>query len=300
MYASPVFSIYAGHARRHLVAHASVLKKSPVLRKLIEGKWKDSEDRSIEFTECELTTVEHLIHYLYTGSLLFCHVSPSTGLVQEFEKKLNDGPILCQPEKAPERDVTQGRDMCIVGNARKADEVEALVSQKEHKTHPSFATTDSGIGFQQAMDAGDSLLPDAKVYVLAQYLELIGLKDLAFEYIEYVMNSTTELDAKKMSKMLHLIGYVYTHTDTLVNSKEPLRELIATLAAKWFHNFQGDEVKELMGKGGDFVIDVVEKVQQRTLNEKKERDAVEEDLRNQVAKYQKRLRKRSGKAGENA
>lgn len=300
MYARPVFSIYAGHARHHLVAHASVLKKSLVLRQLIEGKLKDSKVRSIDFSECEVTTVEHLIHYLYTGSLPFRHVSSSTGLLQELEKKLNDGLTLCQPDKAPERAVTQSGDMCTVGNARKTNEVEALVNQKERKIHPSSATTDSGIGFPKAMDAEDSLLPVVKVYVLAQYLELTDLKDLAFEYIECVMNSTTELDAKKMSKMLHLIGYVYTHTDTLVNSKEPLRELVATLAAKWFHALQGNEVKELMGKGGDFVIDVMEKVQRHALDEKKERDAMEQDLRSQVAKYQKRLRKRSGKIDENA
>ena len=181
--------------------------------------------------------------------------------------------------------------------ARRAHKVAQVGISTGHK--PLVAATIDVKEELLATKRAFTLLQHSKLYVLAHYLQFTELEAEAYFHIKAILDLFQELPPNLLGYILQLIRHVYEHTDTLVNSKEPLRELVSTFAAKFFHAFQGDEVKELMGKGGDFVIDVLEKVQQDALDKKKERELMEEELRSQIAKYQKRLKKRGGKVDEN-
>ncbi|KAL8915379.1 MAG: hypothetical protein Q9171_000249 [Xanthocarpia ochracea] len=297
LYASPVFSIYAGPARKHLVAHATVLNKSPTLQKIIDGDWKDSKDRAIDFEEWDETAISQLLEYLYTGQYKSIIIIPQPTSNEGIEVELTND--------IPSGDVNGAQDEAAVKTSdhtgaapsvHETSRVESLISGKPlAPPYPAPTAPNIGAARQHAIETGCTLLQHSRLYVLAHYLELTKLKNLAIASIESITELVKEMIPQLLSNIVQLIQYVYISTDTLVNSKEPLRELIATFAANWFHAFQGSAVKALMEEGGDFVVDVMHKVQQHVRDMKIEHMYVEKDLQKQIKKYQTKLRKRGGR-----
>lgn len=263
-----------------------------MLKKIVDGKWKDSEDRKIDFTEWDELTIRQLLDFLYFGHY---HVSVPVmrqpGPDKDIDVDLTDGMANCNVNGAH-----QTTPVCTseqLDSARPTHKVNEMGVSTDHK--PLVTATISPEPEQLATIRAFTLLQHSKLYVLAHYLELTDLKDEAYEHIRAMLELFLELSPKLLDYVVQLIRHVYASTDTLTNSKEPLRELIATFVAEWFHDFQGDGVKKLMEKGGDFVVDVMEKVQQRALDVKKQHEYAEKELQQQIGKYQKRLRKKGSK-----
>ncbi len=284
------------------MAHATVLNKSPTLQKIIDGDWKDSKDCAIDFEEWDETAISQLLDYLYTGQYKLIIVLPQPTSRKGIEVELtNDIPSGDVNGAQDEAAVKTSDHTGTVPSVHETSRVEPLISGKPlAPPHPAPTAPSIGAARQHAIETGYTLLQHSRLYVLAHYLELTELKNLAIASIERITESVKELNPQLLSNIVQLIQYVYLSTDTLVNSKEPLRELVATFAAKWFHVFPGNAVKALMEEGGDFVVDVMHKVQQHVRDLKVEHEDVEKDLRKQIKKYQTRLRKRGGKVdGDN-
>ncbi|KAL8791235.1 MAG: hypothetical protein Q9213_000192 [Squamulea squamosa] len=225
LYASPVFIIYAGPTRKLFVAHATVLYKSPTLRMIVDGDWKDSKERKIDFAEWDETTIHQLIDFLHTG---------------HYKTAITTSP-------------------------------------------PS---PNEGVAFEviTSFTSGSSDVQNA--------VELSTLKDLAFGAIEVELESTEELQPQLLANIVQLARYVYTSTDTLVNSTEQLRDLVATFVGNWFHAFQGPIVNDLMEEGGEFVVDIMQKVQQHVKDMNAEHKEDKKELQRQIKRYQTRLKKK--------
>lgn len=113
-------------------------------------------------------------------------------------------------------------------------------------------------------DTGHSLLLDAKVYVLAQYLQLDHLKRLAFYEIQYGLDIKSEVyGTRLLLESVDLARYVYASTDSLADSEEPLRKLVSTYIAVSFSRYEGPEIEGLMSEGGELVVDVTRKVRRQ-------------------------------------
>lgn len=244
---------------------------------MIDWNWKDSQDRTIHWEEKDEATVHQLIDFLYTGNYKYMVAPSELNSDKYVELELPLGITNSHIDKTPKEADAQSDNGFTARSAHDATEGDVPID-KQVATRIEFI-----------------LRQDAKVYAVAHYLVLTDLKDLALARIQDVLDSTSELGPELLRNIVELIKYVYTHTDTLVSSKEPLRELVATFAAKWFHAFHRDEVKELVSKGGDSLVDIIEKVQQHAKDLKAEHEDVEKDMHKQMVRYQKRLRKRGGK-----
>ncbi|KAL8995218.1 MAG: hypothetical protein Q9169_005006 [Polycauliona sp. 2 TL-2023] len=308
LFDSPIFSIYAGPARKQFHVHASSLRQSPVLAKIIDGDWKESEDRTIDLAEWDVLTIDQCLHFLY-----FKHYHMLT-------------PVLEQPVPVGdvEAKVPSGVPVCTCDCAEMAHPVQS--GTQSVFTKPAHGITDTGTADHQPFETADvntepehldtarafSLLQHAKLYVLAQYLELTDLKTEAYQHLAALMDLLLgKLIPKLLKYMVQLIRYVYTSTDTLKNSNEPLRELVAIYVAGCFQHFHGEDADKLMEEGGDFVVDVMKNVQHRVLHDMTAFEskmkmsrlrALDEknELLQEVAKYKKRLRKRGGRLAEAA
>lgn len=117
----------------------------------------------------------------------------------------------------------------------------------------------------QTLDWEDPLLTHAKLYVMANCFLLQPLQNMALHRLK----ATLLLIGKPLSESLTvtnltaLIQYVYAHTDRLRKKEEPLRQLVTTFAATHFTRFKGDDFTQLMCDGGDFVTDLMLKLNQR-------------------------------------
>lgn len=124
------------------------------------------------------------------------------------------------------------------------------------KSHPVKEFMDS---LATSAENGFTLLQDAKLYTLAQYLQLSDLKRLAFHNMQDVLRSLNSLppDTTLVTKIVSLIQYTYAHTDSLASSEEPLRKLVSTFVASKLALLSGPKFDSLMAEGGDFAVDVM-------------------------------------------
>ncbi|KAL8769873.1 MAG: hypothetical protein Q9209_004311 [Squamulea sp. 1 TL-2023] len=185
-----------------------------------------------------------------------------------------------------------------VGNACQAQNVSEAgspIDDQSPQSNGSNSTSPNNDGAQcHHSEIGCTLLVHAKLYALAHYLQLTTLKSLAFGAIEAEIESIEELQPQLLANIVQLARYVYTSTDTLVISTEQLRDLVATFVGNWFHVFHGPDVNNLLEEGGEFVVDVMQKVQQHVKDIKAEHKENKKELQRQIKRYQTRLRKRGG------
>lgn len=274
---SSIFAIYAGPTKKRFLIHSAILAKSPSLRPIVDGKWKESVDRKLDLEEWDEQTVEQLVEWLYSGHYTRLKVTsealdkhpydhrsktslvrlkigslagpspqhskeaiPASGSISDSDEETYQiptqlGKIQCHGDR-----VGVAAHECLVADGRIAEMRNTL----ENSAQP-----------------GSTLVQDAKVYALAQYLQLVGLKRLAFHNIQDVLTAKAVFGRlpRMTGAIVDLSRYTYAHTDALSNSEEPLRALVSTFVAMWLPNLRGPDVDVLMSEGGDFVIDVMAK-----------------------------------------
>ncbi|KAL8918897.1 MAG: hypothetical protein Q9208_007078 [Pyrenodesmia sp. 3 TL-2023] len=74
-FTSSIFSIYAGPTKKQFLVHSTILAKSPTLRAIVEGEWKESANRRIDLEEWDEQTVEQLVQWLYSGHYTWLEVA---------------------------------------------------------------------------------------------------------------------------------------------------------------------------------------------------------------------------------
>ncbi|KAL8973898.1 MAG: hypothetical protein Q9197_001855 [Variospora fuerteventurae] len=275
--ASQIFTVYAGPKHEKLSAHAGILIKSPALRKIVEGVWKDSQERVVKLEDHDFGTVSQMLEWLYCGYYSWgraclpnappiestCSndreqlyiisqaldgsrlvtLSPLTSMENQQLQTNNNLTTLSRPSDILRHGQPgkRGTPLSTVTNHHKAGGIDSVIR---------FATR-----------SGCVLVQDAKLYVLAQYLELSCLKDLTFRSIQEVLSDTMsdkqETNAALRANVVTLIRFVYDHTDSLTNSVEPLRRLVTSFVAVRYKAVKGPEFDLLLSEGGGFPVDLV-------------------------------------------
>ncbi|KAL8709056.1 MAG: hypothetical protein Q9225_007506 [Loekoesia sp. 1 TL-2023] len=64
---SQIFEILVGSSAESFYAHADVLAKSEVLRKTVQGPWRENTEAKLYWREWEASAVEGFLEWLYTG-----------------------------------------------------------------------------------------------------------------------------------------------------------------------------------------------------------------------------------------
>lgn len=110
------------------------------------------------------------------------------------------------------------------------------------------------------------LLVHADVYELAQYKDIVALQSLSLDNLLMTLMSIGPLEpgTHLAIDFVEFLGHVYSHTNTLVSSEEPMRRIVSQLAALHFPALQQtEEMEKLMSQGGDLVQDLMRKVSRR-------------------------------------
>lgn len=107
----------------------------------------------------------------------------------------------------------------------------------------------------------EALLEHAKVYMLAHYKDVKRLRELALEGIQEGLAKDAAKDVYS-GAVVELLRYVYSHTQFLTSSKEPLRELVSQFTADGFQRLYTYQMVELIGDNEfmDLRLDVMFKL----------------------------------------
>ena len=277
---------------------------------MIQGDWKDSVERKIELVEWDEATVMRLAEWLYSGDyslpdleVVSYSFKPSTKPKQGVDASRSEPPSALQILRSSlpisisrvfhplDSHAPDSRDEFSTFATTTAD----AAAGAAHNLTPVAEQTFRGIRqtrrpfsvlkFQSwtedhpymgiDVDVEPLLLAHAQVYCIAEYTLSPNLQALAFEHIRAVFGWMHPLAASTgaVGAVIQLVQYVYANTSKCRDEEEPLQKLVSTFVAHNFDNFKnggGEKVRRLIGEGGDFVVDLFEKVgmPMRALNDR--------------------------------
>ncbi|KAL8752766.1 MAG: hypothetical protein Q9184_005633 [Pyrenodesmia sp. 2 TL-2023] len=285
-FSSEVFTIYAGPSQKKFIAHAGVLAQSPTLRKIVDGGWKESQERTIPLDEWDEKTVQKLLEWLYSGYYTWytqpispttlaegaedatANVKPKsciTSLGLKSERMINVSPYTWNKKQSLSKPLYYHMSSGKVPS-HPVSILRHGITYNDSSSSKQLLESLKYSDVQRALDSScatlATLLDDAKLYVLAQYLQLGSLKRLAFLNVQHVFSElskgdTDRLGAHVTARFIEYIRYVYASTDSLTNSMEPLRKLTAAAVVAHLHALQAPSFDDLMRQGGDFAVDVM-------------------------------------------
>lgn len=185
-----------------------MLCQSPVLRKAIEGEWKESRERVIYWNDFDEHTVDQLLEWLYSAYYtwytqppleieevegLAANAQPQsfiTSLDMKGDRIVSLSPhtydegqplddLLLYHQSVPEHPCTPDKIVEHNLNPNESLPFEAHIEQLQIRRVNDAV--------EMSYRTASTLLPDAKLYVLAQYLQMSRLRRLAFRNIQHCL-----------------------------------------------------------------------------------------------------------------
>lgn len=209
--------------------------------------WKETTERIIDLSDWDEDTVARLVQFLYTGDYDCPDPEP-----------IVMGAGSNMPTMPPSEPETT--DMCVLsehrmppGNTPVADNPS---TPSDTKSHPEWIKQ-----FDPTLhDFKNMLLSHGKVYALAHYKTIDALESLARRRVADIFTHIHPYftTPRLCGTLVGIAKFVYANTDSLSQSKEPLRYLTAYLAACNIVALQQEpEFVELFAAGGDFATDIL-------------------------------------------
>lgn len=252
---------------RFLVHKDILISKSQPLQHATSGVWREATEQKINLEDWDGDTVSRLVEFLYTGN--YSYPDPVLKPANQPEPAGSaGGPNLQSPTNPP--NTAQSGDPADNEPLLDPDRPLTPLDRYLRRTLPDdYHKPDAECleRFEPAQyDYKEALLSHAKVYALAHYKSVNSLQTLAFNRLVITLSRINPIqpDSHISSNIIDLVNYVYSHTDALASSEEPLRGLISQFAALNFIVLQPkEEMAELINEGGDFVKDLMSKVWRR-------------------------------------
>lgn len=262
---SEVFELIAGDDVRFFVNKDILASQSKPFREATTGPWTEVTERKIDLKDWDSDTVARLVEFLYIRDYTYpdplpltpktastsgdpAAGSPSSAFV--IPPNTNSEPDTSRPMTPP------GEWLITTTPQASIDSASGPVSDADRLNQFPPA--------QHEFD--DVLLAHAKVYALAHYKGVDLLRTLACKRLHLVLSRLHPLQPAShiAGNIVDFVSYVYANTDTLLNSEEPLRKITAQFVALNLTAFQTEpQAVELVGRGGDFVKDLMSKVCRR-------------------------------------
>jgi hypothetical protein len=229
-----MMTILVGPEQKPYTAHTDILTKhSGFMRALCAGRWAESQSREIDWSQWEEATVKRFLQWIYHGNYSTSELVMELGI-----------------QKTPTP--SYHTDSCL-----QFSQLDARITSESESEAEENATHDDR-GSPSAI-----LIAHAKVYVLAQYTNTEALEYTALERLWNVFLTIKSLNTNSgvIEGIVSLVEYAYANTNALVNSEESLRSIISTFCAIRLLELQEQpEFHTLLHAGGDFVVELWEKV----------------------------------------
>ncbi|KAL8664195.1 MAG: hypothetical protein Q9202_003273 [Teloschistes flavicans] len=277
---SQVFAILAGSSQEVFYAHATVLAKSVVLQRLVEGQFKESNEQRIIWPYWNANAVANFLEWLYTGDYQCPYpmiiprpmldektppedvLNSDCALVEE-EKQDNsnrDGKRSTQvpPENSSQSRPTRLRDLEWNGSLCPT----RISSEDEYSKwigHAHYQTNE--------LDYERNFMTHAELYAMGcQYL-LDDLRALSWQRLKNALVAVgiPFVGSTLITNVTNVIHYVFQQTGDLADGKEQMRELLTTFATDHFKQMKGapafDELlKSPLASDREFVVDLMAKI----------------------------------------
>ncbi|KAL8641493.1 MAG: hypothetical protein Q9228_001703 [Teloschistes exilis] len=282
-FASEVFQIVVGAEEKVFYAHVSLLSKSEVLRKEVEGFWKENKERKIVWAHWNPIAAENFVEWLYTEDCTGAYPSPildaeQTSAKDEKDLSIKDTRTSTDPvsSASPQQLPWKPYMSKLFDNLTSQDpdpeaekphvlpltRVQELIgpkgnrkSEKMSKAEEYDKWTGHMLWRPNELDYDKTLMIHAELYMMSSQYMLDELKDLTWQRLRSVLVSigTPVRGSPYIRNLVKVLRYAYKEsgTDSLGDDEEPLRKLVSTFIAQHFTRLKGPEIDEIFASAKD-------------------------------------------------
>ncbi|KAL8641489.1 MAG: hypothetical protein Q9228_001699 [Teloschistes exilis] len=251
VFESRVFAIVVGPSEKVFYAHADMLAKSVVLKRLVEGQFKESNEQRIIWPHWDANTVKNFLEWLYTGDykcpypmIIPCPVlaektswedvsdaSSASAKEEQKESQKRDDQSIAQPIPTEGSRNSFTRDLKWIG-CRYPTKVSYEKQYTDWIGHVHYATNE--------LDYDKTFMTHAELYAMGcQYL-LDDLRALTWQRMKnaLVAVGTPYAGSTLVTNITNVIHYVFEQTEDLPDGKEQMRQLLTAFATDHFERIQ--------------------------------------------------------------
>ncbi|KAL8922145.1 MAG: hypothetical protein Q9208_005340 [Pyrenodesmia sp. 3 TL-2023] len=286
LYTSTIYAIEAGPSNQLFFAHANALAKSEVLKKEIEGSWKENAEKKIYWPHWKVSTVERFLEWLYTADYTCPYPQPVPAPAPTSSEQIEDDSTGSK-RSAPQQDVFSfdyhGEDgeWPVESTAKKqkmsttsptlkplqdltwsGDRCQSKLSQSEEYSR----WTGHQLWSANQLDYENTLMAHAELYVIACHYLVDGLKAMSWSRLKAVLISmgTPTAGSPVTRNLMNLFQYSFEETGLSLDGEEPLRELLTTFAALHYSSFKDSGIEKWATSSREsdreFIADLMVKV----------------------------------------
>ncbi|KAL8769516.1 MAG: hypothetical protein Q9209_004577 [Squamulea sp. 1 TL-2023] len=322
-YGYRVFEINAGptDSVKTLYAHEDVLCQSEVLRMIVHGGGKETEEGKITWKDWTISASEKFLDWLYTGDYKCPYpveASKMNKTLQTATIESINSDVGMDPGKphTPQKTSKKPTDtwvkavttpITVEGPGRKEKQSSAVGTvqfkdltwsrDRPLKKLSQAEEFDKWTGHQlwtpDQLDYHATFMTHAELYNMACHYQLCDLKTMAWQRLKAVLVTVGRPTAgwAVIRNMVDLIHYAYAVTGDNDKEADPLRELVTTFVTVHFTSFEGTAVDDLMRSvetaDREFVVDLLAKIKQEMRN-MKENDSAQPSRKKAVPRKAKR------------
>ena len=125
---------------------------------------------------------------------------------------------------------------------------------------PTAAELFTQTEFESDSHFGITLLAHAKMYAFAHYHLVSEPERFALQRLSQVLISVDCTQAHAIPDIAQLVHHIYDNTTVRESQEEPARKLISQFIAPNYTNLIKGELETLLVEGGDFVLDLSDKI----------------------------------------
>ncbi|KAI4104940.1 MAG: hypothetical protein L6R37_002983 [Teloschistes peruensis] len=277
LFESQVFAIVAGPSEKVLYAHANILAKSVVLKRLVEGQFKESNEQRIIWPHWNSNTVQKFLEWLYKGDykcpypMIIPRPMPEEKTAWEDVSDASSATAEEEPKESLKRDIAPP----IPKQSSKSSPIRfhdlewngprcpTRVSHEEEYTnwigHVHYPTNE--------LDYERTFMTHAELYAMGcQYL-LDDLRAMAWQRLKNALLAlgVPFAGSKLIANITTVIHYVYEQTEDLPEGKEQMRNLLTCFATDHFEQIKKssafhDLLISPSASDREFVADLMAKV----------------------------------------
>ncbi|OCL05020.1 hypothetical protein AOQ84DRAFT_366993 [Glonium stellatum] len=259
-FTTSLVKIITGHSKKEYYVNSGALLScgSSSLNALVNGGWKESKEGVIDWTEFDYKTIERFLIFLYTRDYPVPDPEPNNMIYDEEEEEI-EAP---EPTKAATDKLETNLQEATADflEPRPLTPMSRCVFGLPLERRPTAAGLFTQTEFESDSHFGITLLAHAKMYTFAHYHLVSELERFALQRLNQVLISMDCTQAHAIPDIAQLVYHIYDNTTVRELQEEPARKLVSQFIALNYTNLMKGELQTLLVKGGDFVLDLSDKI----------------------------------------
>ncbi|KAM5347236.1 hypothetical protein ACJ41O_010241 [Fusarium nematophilum] len=246
-----------------------VARQSRALDVLVNGPMVEAQEGCVRWKDVDEETFNRFFRFMYTGDYAGAKPTLRDGLRAEEEDGEEDEEEEEEEEEEEDEEEDEEEEEPPIPGERPTTGSEYtpwmyFSSGPDRRTHSAMSTTFAGLFNGEEHECGKAFVSHAKVYLFAECYGIEELKRLSAMKLWQLLGDY-RVDEAGVADVVYLVDFVYGNTaGELLPGCEQLGRVVSVFAACCVEKlWEGEEFRELVKEGGEFVVALMREMMTR-------------------------------------